>query len=88
MCQATISYVDWEGKNARSKPLCTWLQYPSMLYAVVKYQNYRKEVTFEVLATYRSVDAAMDHARSLAYCGDDDEVVDSVNNQWVYSTLR
>lgn len=67
---------------------------PIMLYAVVKYFNYRKEVRVDVLATYHSVETAKTHARRLVEGGamrwdlkDDDEVVDCFLKDYVGATF-
>lgn len=64
-----------------------------MTYAVVKYFNYRKEVTVEVLAVFNSEDKAIERARESAEGGtrrsgrpNNEEVVEGVQDVWVSLT--
>ena len=55
-------------------------------FVVVKYFNYRKEVSFEILGTYYSFQKAKAEAKGQAECRWGNEVVKSVKEAWVYVT--
>ena len=59
------------------------------MYAVISYFNYRKDVSFDILATFHSLERAKEYA--VSSCADEDsgrwrdgEVVDSVEKERVY----